>query len=67
MKVLIINGSPHENGNTSLALKEMKKVFDAEGVISETVRIGSMDVRGCIACRMLSISLHRSLRRLMVS
>ena len=51
MKVLIINGSPHENGNTSLALKEMKKVFDAEGVISETVRIGSMDVRGCIACR----------------
>lgn len=50
MKVLIINGSPHENGNTSLALKEMKKVFDAEGVESETVRIGSMDVRGCIAC-----------------
>ena len=46
MKVLIINGSPHENGNTSLALKEMKKVFDAEGGISETVRIGSMDVRG---------------------
>lgn len=51
MKVLIINGSPHENGNTSLALKEMKKVFDAEGVKSETVRIGLMDVRGCIACR----------------
>lgn len=50
MKVLIVNGSPHENGNTSLALKEMKKVFDAEGVESETVRIGSMDVRGCIAC-----------------
>ena len=50
MKVLIINGSPHENGNTSLALKEMKKVFDAEGVESKTVRIGSMDVCGCIAC-----------------
>ena len=27
MKVLMINGSPHTDGNTALALKEMGKVF----------------------------------------
>ena len=32
MKVLMINGSPHEAGSTFTALNEMKKVFDAQGV-----------------------------------
>lgn len=32
MKVLIINGSPRVGGNTSIALEEMRKVFEAEGV-----------------------------------
>ena len=50
MNVLMINGSPRVNGNTSLALAEMKKVFDAEGVKSETVQVGNKDIRGCIAC-----------------
>ena len=50
MKVLIINGSPREGGNTSIALEEMVKVFEADGIETEVVRIGSMDVRGCIAC-----------------
>ena len=50
MKVLIINGSPRAKGNTSLALNEMVKIFDAEGVEVELVRVGSMDVRGCVAC-----------------
>ena len=31
-KVLIINGSPRVGGNTSIALNEMVKVFDAEGL-----------------------------------
>lgn len=31
MKVLLINGSPRENGNTYIALKEMERVFNAEG------------------------------------
>ena len=51
MKVLIINGSPRINGNTSLAIKEMEKIFEAQGVDTETVQVGNMDVRGCIACR----------------
>ena len=50
MKVLMLNGSPRINGNTSLALDEMKKVFEAEGVDVEIVQVGNQAVRGCIAC-----------------
>ena len=50
MKVLIINGSPRVNGNTTIAVNEMVKIFDAEGVESEVVQIGNKAVRGCIAC-----------------
>lgn len=51
MKVLAINGSPRVDGNTSLALKEMRKTFMQEGIECEIVQIGLKDVRGCIACR----------------
>ena len=37
MKVLMINGSPRANGNTSIALNEMKTVFEKEGVVLEDV------------------------------
>lgn len=50
MKVLILNGSPRVGGNTSIALDEMVKVFEKEGVETEVVRVGNMNVRGCIAC-----------------
>ena len=50
MKVLIINGSPRVGGNTGIALNEMVKVFEKEGVETEVVQIGNRDVRGCIAC-----------------
>jgi len=50
MKVLMINGSPRKNGNTSLALAQMAKIFDAEGIDTETVQVGNEDIRGCIAC-----------------
>ena len=50
MKVLIINGSPRMNGNTTIAVNEMVKVFEKEGVDAEVVQIGNKDVRGCIAC-----------------
>lgn len=50
MKVLMVNGSPRVNGNTSVALAEMEKVLAAEGIDTETVQIGGKDVRGCIAC-----------------
>ena len=50
MKVLIINGSPRANGNTTTAVNEMVKVFEEEGVEVQVVRIGNRDVRGCMAC-----------------
>ena len=50
MKVIILNGSPRKDGNTSIALAEMEKVFKTEGIETETVEVGSMEVRGCIAC-----------------
>ena len=50
LKVLILNGSPRKNGNTSVAIGEMEKVFAQSGVEVETVQIGQLDVRGCIAC-----------------
>lgn len=50
MKVLIINGSPRQGGNTSIALNEMVKVFSAEGIEAEVVQIGNKDIRGCVAC-----------------
>lgn len=50
MKVLMINGSPRTGGNTDLALQEIEKVFAQEGVEFTNIRIGHLDVRGCIAC-----------------
>ena len=50
MKVLMINGSPRAKGNTALALAQMEAVFAVEGIQVETVQVGQMDVRGCIAC-----------------
>ncbi len=51
MKVLLINGSPHSNGNTATALNEMIKIFQAEGVETNLVQVGNKAVRGCVACR----------------
>lgn len=50
MKVLLINGSPKANGNTAIALQEMVKVFEQEGVETEILHIGNKDIRGCISC-----------------
>lgn len=50
MKVLMINGSPRANGNTAIALNEMKKVFEKEGIEVQILHIGNQAIRGCIAC-----------------
>lgn len=51
MKVLLINGSPRVNGNTAMALREMAQVFAREGIETETIQVGSKNIRGCIGCR----------------
>ena len=50
MKVLLINGSPRKDGNTAIALNEMIKVFESQGIETEILHIGGKDIRGCIAC-----------------
>ena len=50
MKVLMINGSPHSEGNTYIALHEMEKIFAEAGIETELIHIGNKDIRGCIAC-----------------
>ena len=50
MKVLLINGSPHPNGNTAIALREMESIFAENGVETELIQIGAKPIRGCIAC-----------------
>ena len=50
MKVLLINGSPHKEGNTNVALSEVATVLEKEGVATEIVSIGTKAIQGCIAC-----------------
>lgn len=50
MKVLLINGSPRTNGNTSIALAEVARTIEAAGIETRTVSIGNKAVQGCIAC-----------------
>ncbi len=50
MKVLLINGSPKRDGNTAIALNEIEKTLNANGIETETVQVGGKDIRGCVAC-----------------
>ena len=50
MKVLILNGSPRANGNTSIAINELAKIFTEEEIETEIIQLGNKDIRGCIAC-----------------
>ena len=52
MRVLLINGSPRNEGNTFLALSEVAKTLNEEGVETVIVGIGKKAVQGCIACGM---------------
>lgn len=50
MKILILNGSPRKNGNTSVAVSQMEKVFIKNGIETEIIQVGAMEVSGCKAC-----------------
>ncbi len=50
MKVLVINGSPHLNGCTDRALREVEKTLADNGIETVRVNVGNKDIRGCIAC-----------------
>jgi multimeric flavodoxin WrbA len=50
MKVILVNGSPHENGCTYTALAEVAKTLNAEGIKTEIFQIGQEPLSGCTAC-----------------
>ena len=50
MKVLLINGSPHKEGNTAFALHQMQEIFHQNGIETETIEVGSAIIRGCVGC-----------------
>ena len=50
MKVLLINGSPHKEGNTAFALQQMWEIFQQNGIETETMEVGSAVIRGCVGC-----------------
>lgn len=50
MKVLLLNGSPHEKGCTYRALTEVAGALTNEGIETEIVHIGNQAIHGCIGC-----------------
>ena len=50
MLVLLLNGSPRENGNTFLSLTEMANTLNEEGIETEIIQAGKSMIRGCVAC-----------------
>lgn len=50
MKVILVNGSPHEHGCTATALEEVKKELDAAGIETEIFWLGTSPVAGCYGC-----------------
>ncbi len=50
MKVLLVNGGPHQNGCTNAALEEMARTFAQEGIEAEIFWLGRQPLSGCQAC-----------------
>ncbi len=50
MNVLLLNGSPHADGCTATALREVASILEYNGVGAEILHVGAAPVRGCIAC-----------------
>ena len=49
-KVLLVNGSSRQEGNTSVALAEVAAALEGHGIETETMWLGNMPVNDCIAC-----------------
>ncbi len=50
MKVLLFNGSPKSSGNSFHALKFVASEFVKEGIETEIIQVGKLDVKGCLGC-----------------
>lgn len=50
MKVILVNGGPHKDGCTNVALEELEKTLNKEGIETETLWLGTKPIGGCIGC-----------------
>jgi len=50
MKVLLVNGSPHKEGCTYTALKEVEKALNKNGIETEIFQLGADPISGCKGC-----------------
>ena len=50
MKVILVNGSPHEKGCTCTALENVAKTLNEEGIETEIFQLGTKPLVGCTAC-----------------
>lgn len=52
MKVILLNGSPHEHGCTATMLSVVSQALEAQGIEAECIHVGGMTsaCRGCFAC-----------------
>jgi len=51
MKVLLVNGGPHQKGCTYTALSEVAKSLEESGIETEIFWIGIKPIAGCIGCK----------------
>lgn len=50
MKVILVNGGPHKDGCTNIALEEIQKVLNHRGIETEIMWLGVEPIAGCIGC-----------------
>lgn len=50
MKVLLVNGSPHKEGCTNIALKEIANQLKNSNIETEFFWLGIQPISGCIGC-----------------
>jgi len=50
MKVVAINGSARNNGNTAILIREVFKALEKEGIETELIQLAGERINSCIAC-----------------
>ena len=49
-KIVVLNGSPRKNGNTSALVREFTKGAESVGNTVTEFFLNSMDIHGCLGC-----------------
>lgn len=50
MKIVAVNGSPKNKGNTAQVLLYLANQFGQQGIELEIIQVGNHKIRGCLAC-----------------